>query len=140
MIQHLEDALSRSITLKKHVRKPGNVSREKADEFLEQHRSDTLGRAIKIVKAENLLPEILHQRLTEFLSERNWLVHKCMPRNRDDMNSPESQSMLFKRIKSISVKAQMLFHSVEDDMMLFSEARGVDMSGVRAAVQNHYKA
>ncbi len=50
MIQHLEGALSVSITLKKDVRYPGRIPREEADSFLKKYRSLTLGKAVKIVE------------------------------------------------------------------------------------------
>ncbi|MGX8764743.1 hypothetical protein, partial [Legionella pneumophila] len=53
MIQHLEDALSHSITLKKHVKKPYGLPLEQGNQFLNEYRSYTLGKAIKIVAKED---------------------------------------------------------------------------------------
>ncbi|MFO3149669.1 hypothetical protein SCR18_11870 [Legionella pneumophila serogroup 1] len=76
MIQHLEDALSHSITLKKHVKKPYSFSLEQGNKILDEYRSYTLGKAIKIVAQENIFPESLQQVLADFLPKRNWLIHK----------------------------------------------------------------
>lgn len=52
MIQHLERALSTSITLKKDVQYPLRISKEEANKILKKYSSFTLGKAIKIAKKE----------------------------------------------------------------------------------------
>lgn len=135
MVQHLEDALSHSITLKKEVKKPYSMPLKKANELLEKYRFYTLGQAINLAKKEIIYPESLLQDLGIFLSERNWLVHKCMLQNRDDMYSGTDKHKLFHRIKNVTEKARILLQSVEMDLMDFSLLNGFDMSGVRAAMQ-----
>ena len=66
MVQHLEDALSHSITLKKDVKTPYSMPLKKANELLEGYRFYTLGQAIKLAKKEILYPEPLKQNLDFF--------------------------------------------------------------------------
>lgn len=139
MVQHLEDALSHSITLKKEVKKPYSMPLKKANELLEKYRFYTLGQAIKLAKKETMYPESLLQDLSLFLSERNWLVHKCMPQNRDDMYSGTGRHKLFHRIKNVTEEARMLLQSIETDLIDFSSLNGLDMSGVQAAIHKHYE-
>lgn len=139
MVQHLEDALSHSVTLKKEVKKPYSMPLKKANEILEKYRFYTLGQAIKLAKKENIYPESLLQDLDVFLSERNWLVHKCMPLNREDMYSDAGKHKLFHRIKNVTDNARILLQSIEMDLIDFSSLNGLDMSGVQVAMQKHYE-
>ena len=133
-VQHVEDALSHSIVLKKT--KPR--LRSEADQLLEKHRSYTLGRAIRIAEKASLYPESLQQELREFLSERNWLIHRSIAQGRDEWDANISREKIISRIKAITTQALRLMHLIEEDMMEFSEANGVDMSRVRAEIDKHY--
>ena len=133
-IQHVEDALSHSIVLK--MTKPR--LRSEADQLLEEHRSYTLGKAIKIAEQASLYPESLQQELIEFLSERNWLIHKSIAQGRDEWDLNISREKLICRIKAITTQAQKLLQLIEEDLIEFSEANGVDMSRVRAEINKHY--
>jgi hypothetical protein len=133
-VQHVEDALSHSIVLKKT--KPR--LRPEADQLLKEHRSYTLGKAIKIAEKASLYPESLQQELVEFLSERNWLIHKSIAQGRDEWDLNISREKLICRIKAITTQAQKLLQLIEEDLIVFSEANGVDMSRVRAEINKHY--
>ena len=133
-VQHLEDALSNSIVLKKT--KPR--LRSEADQLLEKHRSYTLGKAIKIAEQGSLYPESLLQELREFLSERNWLIHKSIAQGRDEWDLNISREKLICRIKAITTQAQKLLQLIEEDLIEFSEANGVDMSRAIAEINKHY--
>ncbi|MCW8966836.1 MAG: hypothetical protein OQK82_09165 [Candidatus Pacearchaeota archaeon] len=133
-VQHVEDALSHSIVLKKT--KPR--LKVEADRLLEKHRSYTLGQAIKIAKEANIYPESLQKELKEFLSERNWLIHKSIAQNRDEWDLNISREDTFRRIKTITTQAQRLLQLIEEDLIEFSEANGIDMSRVRAEINKHY--
>lgn len=125
--QILEDALSALITLKREVKTPGGIPREEADKLREKYRLYTLGKAITLIKNENLLPITLQESLTKFLLERNWLIHKSI------QNESEALSESIKhRIKSTCEMARALLVSVEADIMEYSSSVGVDMSRVRA--------
>lgn len=133
-VQHVEDALSHSIVLKKTKSR----LRSEADQLLEEHRSYTLGKAIKIAEQASLYPESLQQELREFLSERNWLIHKSIAQGRDEWDLNISREKLICRIKAITTQAQKLLQLIEEDLIEFSEANGVDMSRVRAEINKHY--
>ena len=133
-VQHVEDALSHSIVMKKE--KPR--LRPEADRLLEEHRLYTLGKAVKIAEQASLYPDSLLQQLKEFLSERNWLIHKSIAQARDEWDLNISREKLFCRIKAIITQAQKLLQLIEEDMIEFSEANGVDMSRVRAEIKKHY--
>lgn len=137
MIQHLEGALSVSITLKKDIQSPGRISKKNADDFLQENLSFTLGKAIKLSKKNGLYSDILYNELDSFLDERNWLVHKFLQQHLDDIHVISKRDRLFHRIKTISNNAKMLKEIIEADLIEFSESVGVDMTKVRAYVKKY---
>src|ERR1035437_8688990 len=78
--QIVEQALNHSITLKMNPAE----SKERADEFLKQNQSYTLGKAIKLAIKKNLYSLSLQDELNAFLKQRNWLVHKAMLESQND--------------------------------------------------------
>lgn len=133
-VQHLEDALSHSIVIKKI----GPASKKEADNLLVKHRSYTLGKAIKIVKQESLCPDVLQHKLDDFLTVRNWLIHKSIAQSRREWDLNISRDELMARIKAISAQAQNLQRLIEEDMMQFLEDKGVNMSRVRSEISKYY--
>lgn len=137
MIQHLEDALSHSLVLKKDVKRPHRIPKVEADVLLKKYRLYTLGQAIKISKKEQLFSERVQGELEKLLTERNWLVHKSIAQNRDEWDLNISRGKLFDRIKAITKQSQRLQNLIEDDLIKFSEANGVEMSRVRNEITKH---
>lgn len=137
MIQYLEDGLSHAITLKE-IKKTGSQHLEAANQLLAEHRSYTLGKAIKLIKQKNLFPILFQKSLEEFLIERNWLVHKSIAHDPDVWISAASRHQLFNRIKSISANAQSLLTTLENDLINFSEEMGVDMSVVKKVIKDFH--
>lgn len=133
-VQHVEEALSHSIVIKK-IRPE---FKKKADNLLEVHRSYTLGKAIMIAKKEDLYTESLQKELDEFLSKRNWLIHKSVAQSRREWDLNVSREKLMARIKAISVQAHNLQRLIEEDLMQFVEESGVDMSRVKAEISKYY--
>jgi len=125
-IQHVEQALSCSITLKMN----STVSKEMADEILKKHQSYTLGMAIKLAIKENLYSSMLQEELNIFLVQRNWLVHKAIFESREDIYSNTEKEELFRKIKNISDKAEIIQRELEDDMINFCTSKGKDMSKI----------
>ncbi|WP_320167840.1 hypothetical protein [Mangrovibacterium marinum] len=137
MIQHLKDALSHSIVLKKEVKRPHDISKQVADRLIDKYRFYTLGKAIKIVKEEELFSEQLQKELERLLVERNWLVHRSIAHDRDEWDLNISRGKLFERTKHITRQSQTLLIQIEEDLMKFSESNGVDMSRVRDEISKH---
>lgn len=125
-IQHVEQALSHSITLKMNPAE----TKERADEILRQYQTFTLGKAIKLAVKENLYCLALQEELNSFLVKRNWLVHKAIFESRNDLSANNKKEELFRKIKSISDKAESIQHEIEHDLINFCSARGNDMSKI----------
>jgi hypothetical protein len=131
-IQVLEECLSASITLKVDVGYPRKLSKAEADEKLKRRlRKYTLGNAIKEAAEKKLYAEDVQLALETFLQERNWFTHRIV----DDVYTPAKWGALFARLKSIANEAHRIQRAIEDDLILFSEANGLDMSNVRAAIK-----
>ena len=129
-IQVVEQALSHSITLKMNPAE----TKEKADEFLKQNQSYTLGKAIKVAAKESLYSLPLQEELNKFLEQRNWLVHKAMSESQHSLNTNQKEA-LFKKIKSISDEAESIQHEIEYDMISFCSSKGKDMSRILALLK-----
>ncbi|MAU14140.1 hypothetical protein [Flagellimonas sp.] len=133
-VQILEDALSHSIVLKKTEPDQKN----EADNLLKKQRKYTLGLAINAIKKESLFPKALGFELSNLLTERNWLIHKSITENKDDLKSDSYFEKLIERIKAITSKAHKLQISIELDLIEYSEKKGIDMTKVKNAMNKHY--
>lgn len=129
--QMAEQALSHSITLKMNPAE----TKERADELLKQNQSYTLGQAIKIAIKENLYNLSLQDQLSAFLQQRNWLVHKVMCGNEEDLNAGNIKEELFHKIKAISDKAESIQRLIEYDLIDFCSSKGKDMSETLALLK-----
>ena len=130
--QVLEECLSASITLKVDVGYPRKLSKAEANEKLKRRlRKYTLGDAIKEAAAQKLYTGDVQLALETFLQERNWFTHRIV----DDVYTPAKWGALFARLKAIANEARRIQRAIEDDLILFSEANGLDMSNVRAAIR-----
>jgi len=133
-IQVLEDTLSRSITLKVDVGHPRKVSRAEVDELLKKRQSFTLGKAVGVAAKQSLYSDALRAGLESLVEERNWFVHKSL----DDFYIPVRREALVKRLNSMALEAHRLQRTIEDDLIAYSEANGLDMSAVRAQIKDFY--
>ena len=133
-IQHVEDALSHSIVIKKT--RP--ELKKEADILLDKQRSYTLGKSIKIARQEGLYTETLKKELDDFLEKRNWLIHKSIAHNRREWDLNVSRDKLMANIKAITIQGHSLQRLIEEDLMQFAEDNGVDMSKVKAEINKYY--
>lgn len=124
--QMAEQALSYSITLKMNP----DVTKERADEFLKQHQTYTLGKAIKIAIDKELYSSLLQDELNNFLEQRNWLIHKVVIGNEPDFNAGVLKKELLDKIKSVSNKAESIQNKIQYDIIDFCTLRGKDMSNI----------
>jgi len=122
--QMVEQALSHSVTLKMNP----TETKERADEFLKQNQSYTLGHAIKIAIKAKLYNLSLQDALIDFLRQRNWLVHKVICGNEEDLNIGNIKEELFDKIKSVSNEAESIQRAIEHDLIDFCSSQGKNMS------------
>lgn len=133
-VRILEDALSHSIVLKKTE----PYQKNEADTLLKVQRSYTFGKAIRIAKEESLLPKTLEIELSEFLKERNWLIHKSITENKNEYRTESFYNNLFEQTKAITSKANELRISIELDLIEYCEKKRIDMTNVKNDMNEHY--
>ena len=124
--QMVEQALSHSITLKMNPAE----TKERADEFLKRNQRYTLGQAIKIAIEEKLYNLSLQDELDAFLQQRNWLVHKVICGNEEDLNARNIKEELLHKIKDISDNAESIQSVIQYDLIDFCSSKGKDMSEI----------
>lgn len=139
-IQHLEDALSMAIAIKMDFKDAalGSVPSDRASEILAKRRRPTLGVAVGLTREKSIFDEQLQRRLEEFLEERNWLVHRLVHQNGDDMNVSDRRELLFSRVDCIAAEASRLHGVIGDDLVAFMMAKGAKREGILDQAQREF--
>ncbi|MBK1695404.1 hypothetical protein CKO09_11745 [Chromatium weissei] len=65
-------------------------------------------------------------KLKEFNEERNWLVHRSLDQDGEDLYLDELRYILIKRIESFSANAIKLQKLVSEEVVEFTVSKGVD--------------
>lgn len=133
-VQILEDAISHSIVIKK----TNPNQKEEADILLEKHRRYVLGKAIKIIKDDSLLPTSIENELSKLLKERNWLIHHSITENKKEFKTDSFFNNLSERTKEITFKANNLRALIELDLIEYCEKKGINMSRVKKFIEDEY--
>jgi len=124
-LQNVEEALHCFITVKKDLKTRGAVPEEEADKLLKKNQRRTLGQSLYISREVGVLTSKLQERLEKFNEERKWLVHKCVPSNREDLYVDSTRYALMKRIKKFSEEAGELHKSISKELEDFVCTQGV---------------
>lgn len=114
-LQHLENVMTTYNALKILQNKRENnitFTDEEAYNTLNNQRKLTLGPLISSAKQHQMLPKDLEKRFDKFLTERNWLIHKCVISDYLSLQNAKSKSNLFSRIsnfveETISLKIEL---------------------------------
>ena len=124
-LQHVEDVLSAYITVKAEIKERGGTTAENAHRLLSKHRRNTLGTSIRIAKDRQVLhPELLAM-LETFKVERDWLVHRSMDENGDDLYLNSDRSKLLRRLSKFSEDARRLQGLIAQELEDFVVSKGV---------------
>lgn len=97
------------------------MAREEAEKIFEQCGKMTLGQLFKEIEKNEKIPEKLHKRIKKFISERNWLVHKCRKENEAYLYNPNKFPITLSRIDSIAEESSELtkyFDTKSEEYML----------------------
>jgi hypothetical protein len=124
-LQHTEDVLVQAIVLKYEIREPQSIKENAANDILATYRKMTLGRLAHVAKKEQLFPPDLLKRLDFLVAERNWLAHRMVNQNRDDMNVSSKRKILFRRLATLSEEAQRIANLIAEDLFCFCESKGI---------------
>lgn len=124
-LQMMEDALHTTITLKRDVKTPKSITAEEGKICLAKHRRKTLGQSLEISRQALVLSADLQKRLEHFKEERDWLVHRSVHQNGDDLYVDEKRGALMNRIKSFSEEAKILQKLIASELEDFVVFHGV---------------
>ena len=129
-LQRLEDALDTCITVKRDIKVRGSVSPEKVQAILLKHRSNTLGKSLRIAREANVLNPELQTRLDTFKEERDWLVHRSVYQNSKDLYEEDKRLALILRIQEFSKEALTLQKLIAKELEDFVGSQGVSREQV----------
>ncbi len=110
-LQHLENILTTFTTLvilHKKVKNGEKITEKDKEEFLQKQQKLTLGPLIGSSKKEKTIPKELYNRFEKFLSERNWVIHKCVINEYLSLRNEKNKEKLFERISNFANDAQAL--------------------------------
>ncbi len=131
-LQLVENALSFCITIKRDIKVRGSTPPNEADALLAKHQASTLGTSLRIAREAQIFPNALFERLNQFKEERDWLVHRSVRQNGEDLYLEEKRVAFVARINAFSNEAGALQsaivtkESVEADAQLkITKLRGI---------------
>lgn len=124
-LQHVENALNTCITVKGEIKELGAVDAEIGEALLAKHRRNTLGTSIRIAKDMEILSVELMVALEEFKEERDWLVHRSMNQNSDDLYLNSGRSTLITRLHKFTEEARQLQKLIAIELEDFVASKGV---------------
>lgn len=135
-IQNLEDALHTCITIKRDIKQRGAMPPEQAEAILREHRKNTLGKSLRISRETQILSIELESRLDKFKDERDWLVHRSVHQNREDLYVDKERYTLIDRIQILSSEARTLQKLVAKELEEFVVAQGVSREWIKNQAQH----
>ena len=124
-LQHVEDALSTYITVKAEIKDRGGTSAENAKFLLSKHRRNTLGTSIRFAKDRQVLDPELLTMLEAFKIERDWLVHRSLHENGDDLYLNSERRKLLERLNKFTEDAKRLQRLIGEELEDFVVSKGV---------------
>lgn len=124
-LQHVENALNTCITIKGEIKEIGGVDAEAGEAILAKHRRNTLGTSIRIAAELKVLSAELMLVLEEFKKERDWLVHRSMNQNADDLYLDSDRDALMNRLLKFSEDAKQLQKLIGKELEDFVVGKGV---------------
>jgi len=142
-LQNVEEALNTCITIKGDIKNIGSVSKIEGDNMLSKHRRNTLGTSLRIATKKNILSADLIKELKLFKEERDWLVHRSVYQNGDDLYHNEKRYELLFRIKSFINNALKLQKLISKELEAFVIQQGVSKEWIdnnaRKIIQSKYE-
>ncbi len=134
-LQYLEDVLVKFLATKAlHARRAGGaaVRMRDADEVIARmQRTMTLGKLIQDGGAEGVIRNECLERFRAFKVERDWLVHRSMVENGDDLYLDATREAVFGRIEAIRNEAASLKQIIVEDLESWMAAHGIDVAAAQ---------
>lgn len=139
MLQYLEDALTTNLSMKLDIKEKGSRTWEEVHAILAKHRRHTLGNALKIARDEKVFGAALQKRLDAFHTERNWLVHRSLCQNSDELYVSTKREEILRRLEAFSVEAKQLQDLIASDLENFVALRGVSRDTILRYAETQFR-
>ena len=107
-IQYLEDVLHTFLTMKVELKEPGRVLQKEAMALLAKHRRATLGTSIRTAEVNNALRQELIDQLRSLKDERDWLVHRSMHQDGENLYTDSGRGTVFARLTMLQNESTRL--------------------------------
>lgn len=139
-LQHVEDTLSVALAIKLDLKDAalGSISQDQADTILEKRRRPTLGVAVGLAREKTIFSQQLQRSLETFLDERNWLIHRLVYQNADDMNINSRREWLLARVGRLSTEARRMQSLIGDELMQFMNDKGITKQQIVEQAQHDF--
>lgn len=124
-IQYLEDVLHTYLAMKVDLQGQAPVSADKAYEILAKHRRANLGTALGIAERNNVLPSTLLADLRKLKEERDWLVHRSMHQDGENLYTDEGRAKVFQRLECLKLNSISIKKSIMIEAERFCENKGI---------------
>lgn len=136
-LQHVESALTTCLTVMGDIKEVGTVGRQEAEKILARHQRNTLGTSLRLAEEKGVLTQRLMVALREFKKERDWLVHRSMNENGDDLYLNSSRQAIFQRLERFSEQARTLQKLIAQELEDYVVGKGVSKRWIHArAIQD----
>ena len=123
-LQHVENALATCLTVKGEIKEIGSVSAEQAERILSKHRKNTLGTSLRLAEEKGILSDDLMLALRAFKEERDWLVHRSLNDNGDDLYLDSARRAVIERLEKFGEQARQLQRLVAQELENFVVSKG----------------
>ncbi len=126
-LQHLENVLSSYTTLSILQRKRdkgSKVTESGAFKSLNGQQKQVLGQLIGSAKDHGVIPENMYSRFSDFLDERNWLIHKCVVNEYLTLRNENEKKLLFSRIGEFAAEAKLLTNEMHGHLEAWFKEHG----------------
>jgi hypothetical protein len=130
-LQHVEHALNTFLTVKGDIKEIRSVSEEEGEKILSKHRRNTLGTSMRIAKEKGVLSKELMSALNVFKEERDWLVHRSMNENGDDLYLNKDRQALFERLEEFAEQAKGLQKMIAKELEDYVVGKGVSREWIQ---------
>lgn len=139
-LQHVENALSVALAVKLDLKDAalGSISQGQADAILAKRRRPTLGVAVGLAREKAIFSEQLKRRLETFLDERNWLIHRIMYQNGDDMNINGRRELVLARVDHLVTEARRIQSLIGDELVQFMSEKGLSRQQIMERAQHDF--
>lgn len=124
-LQHVEYALASCLTVKGEIKEPRSVDKDQAENILAKHCRNTLGTSIRLAEEMGVLSQKLMMTLYNFKIERDWLVHRSLNENGDDLYTDAGREAILKRLSEFADQAKALQRLIAKELEDYVVEKGV---------------